>query len=229
MSSRPSPPSTRLTNCAGSVSSRICLCFARTGTSPTTSARRSPCSPMWTRRRSCRCSRPTPSTRSRSSSRRSASGGGWFPISAGAGCERARPHRLADAGGLIKAPKPTLEIALVGKYIGLPDAYLSLAEALRHVVANGVDVKVRWMRLRDPHAGDRRGANRRRGRHPSRGRLRPSGGRGQVVAAIRARRHRLPFLGLCLGLHGRGVRVRSRYVRADAPTPPRSISSPPTR
>ena len=32
----------------------------------------------------------------------------------------------------IKAPKPTLEIALVGKYIELPDAYLSVTEALEH-------------------------------------------------------------------------------------------------
>ena len=32
----------------------------------------------------------------------------------------------------IKAPKPSLEIALVGKYIELPDAYLCVTEALRH-------------------------------------------------------------------------------------------------
>ena len=32
----------------------------------------------------------------------------------------------------IKRPKPALEIALVGKYIELPDAYLSVTEALRH-------------------------------------------------------------------------------------------------
>ena len=32
----------------------------------------------------------------------------------------------------IKQPKPQLEIALVGKYIELPDAYLSVTEALRH-------------------------------------------------------------------------------------------------
>src|SRR5574340_577399 len=39
----------------------------------------------------------------------------------------------------IKRPKPTLEIALVGKYIELPYAYLSVTEALRHAAwANGV-------------------------------------------------------------------------------------------
>src|SRR6187200_885703 len=46
----------------------------------------------------------------------------------------------------IKAPKPTLEIGLVGKYIELPDAYLSVTEALKHAAwANGVDAKVRWV------------------------------------------------------------------------------------
>src|SRR4030088_837919 len=46
----------------------------------------------------------------------------------------------------IKAPKPTLEVALVGKYIELPDAYLSVTEALKHAAwANGVDAKVRWV------------------------------------------------------------------------------------
>src|SRR4029079_5083633 len=46
----------------------------------------------------------------------------------------------------IEAPQATLEIALVGKYVELPDAYLSVTEALRHAAwANGVDAKVRWV------------------------------------------------------------------------------------
>jgi CTP synthase len=46
----------------------------------------------------------------------------------------------------IKRPKPTIEIALVGKYIELPDAYLSVTEALRHAAwAHEVDAKVRWV------------------------------------------------------------------------------------
>ena len=54
----------------------------------------------------------------------------------------------------IKAPKPTLEIALVGKYIELPDAYLSVTESLKHAAwANGVDAKVRWV---DSEAAHRR-------------------------------------------------------------------------
>ena len=80
----------------------------------------------------------------------------------------------------IKAPKPTLEIALVGKYIELPDAYLSVTESLKHAAwAHGVDAKVRWVDSRAAHAGQRRRAARRRGRRPRAGRLRPPRDRGQ--------------------------------------------------
>jgi CTP synthase len=103
--------------------------------------------------------------------------------------------------GRIKAPKPELEIALVGKYIELPDAYLSVTEALKHAGwANGVDVKVRWVDsevlskevLHDALDG-------------AAGVLVPGGFghrgiEGKVLAAHYARDHAVPYLGLCLGL-----------------------------
>ena len=101
----------------------------------------------------------------------------------------------------IKAPKPILEIALVGKYIELPDAYLSVTEALRHAAwAHEVDAKVRWVdselltheNLHDKLKGVA-------------GILVPGGFghrgiEGKVLAAHFAREHRIPYLGLCLGL-----------------------------
>src|ERR1700704_3549903 len=46
----------------------------------------------------------------------------------------------------IKAPKPTLEVALVGKYIELPDAYLSVTEALKHAGwAQERAIQIRWV------------------------------------------------------------------------------------
>ena len=46
----------------------------------------------------------------------------------------------------IKRPKPELEIALVGKYIELPDAYLSVTEALRHAGwAEERTISIRWV------------------------------------------------------------------------------------
>src|SRR5688500_16947259 len=62
------------------------------------------------------------------------------------------PEALPDLAGWralverIKRDKPELEIALVGKYIELPDAYLSVTEALKHAGwANEVDVRIRWV------------------------------------------------------------------------------------
>ena len=80
----------------------------------------------------------------------------------------------------IKAPKPTLEIGLVGKYIELPDAYLSVTEALRHAAwAHGVDAKVRWVDSESLTQGKPARKARWRGRGPRPGRVRASRHRGQ--------------------------------------------------
>ncbi|HVA85186.1 MAG TPA: CTP synthase [Candidatus Saccharimonadales bacterium] len=101
----------------------------------------------------------------------------------------------------IKRPKPILEIAIVGKYIELPDAYLSVSEALRHAAwAHEVDAKIRWVdsealtveNVDETLAG-------------AAGVLVPGGFghrgiEGKVLAARYARERRVPYLGLCLGL-----------------------------
>ena len=101
----------------------------------------------------------------------------------------------------IKRPKPVLEIALVGKYIELPDAYLSVTEALRHAAwAHEADAKIRWIdseSLTHEDLHDRlEGAA---------GILVPGGFghrgiEGKILAAHFARKHGVPYLGLCLGL-----------------------------
>ncbi len=101
----------------------------------------------------------------------------------------------------IKRDKPELAIALVGKYIELPDAYLSVTEALKHAGwANEVDVKIRWV---DSEALTKENL------HESldgvAGIVVPGGFghrgiEGKVLAAHFARDHSVPYLGLCLGL-----------------------------
>jgi CTP synthase len=101
----------------------------------------------------------------------------------------------------IKSPKPTLEVALVGKYIELPDAYLSVTESLKHAAwASGVDAYVRWVdseALTPDNVDDRlTGVV---------GVLVPGGFghrgiEGKVLAARWARTNGVPYLGLCLGL-----------------------------
>ncbi len=101
----------------------------------------------------------------------------------------------------IERPKPELEVALVGKYIELPDAYLSVTEALRHAGwSHDRSIRVRWVdseELTPETVEDRlRGVA---------GVLVPGGFghrgiEGKVLAARYARERGVPYLGLCLGL-----------------------------
>ena len=95
-----------------------------------------------------------------------------------------------------------MQIALVGKYVQLEDAYLSVVEALRHSgFQHGCGDRDRLGRLRD--AGRRRGP-RARSRSAD-GILIPGGFgvrgiEGKITAARIAREQKIPFLGICLGM-----------------------------
>ncbi|MCC6920960.1 MAG: CTP synthase [Alphaproteobacteria bacterium] len=98
-------------------------------------------------------------------------------------------------------PEGEVRIAVVGKYVGLHDAYKSLAEALTHGgIANNVRVKIEWIEsevfengaavqaLEDKHAilvpggfGER-------------------GSEGKIRAAQFARERRVPYFGICFGM-----------------------------
>jgi CTP synthase len=102
---------------------------------------------------------------------------------------------------LIKRPKPDLEVALVGKYIELPDAYLSVSEALRHAGwAHGSSLRIRWV---DSEGLAPETVNERL--QGVAGIVVPGGFghrgiEGKILAARYARERRIPYLGLCLGL-----------------------------
>lgn len=100
-----------------------------------------------------------------------------------------------------KRQKPKVKVALVGKYVELHDAYMSVREALRHAgLACGVDVDVLWV-----HSSD---LEKERGLEMIEnvdGILVPGGfgerGTEGKIAAIRnARENKIPYLGLCLGM-----------------------------
>ncbi|MEQ9335940.1 MAG: CTP synthase [Miltoncostaeaceae bacterium] len=92
----------------------------------------------------------------------------------------------------------SVRIALVGKYVQLHDAYLSVAEALKHGgIHHGVDVEIDWVDADDPDL--------RRHLAAADGILVPGGfgGRGiegKIAAARFAREERTPYLGICLGM-----------------------------
>lgn len=100
-----------------------------------------------------------------------------------------------------KHPLHEINIALVGKYVSLHDAYISVAEALRHAgVANRTTVHIQWVDselVTDDNAAEYLG--------DADGILVPGGfgdrGVEGKISAIRyAREHQIPFLGLCLGM-----------------------------
>ena len=97
--------------------------------------------------------------------------------------------------------KGKVTIGLVGKYVSLPDAYLSIVEALKHAgYAHDNEIDIRWIdaeEVDDQNVADYLA--------DVDGVLVPGGfgSRGLIgkIAAIRyAREHKLPFFGICLGM-----------------------------
>src|SRR5436309_3181726 len=111
---------------------------------------------------------------------------------------------MADWEALVKradAADSTVKIGLVGKYIQLEDAYLSVIEALKHAAThNDAKLEVRWI---DAESVDREEAERQLDECD--GILIPGGFgvrgvEGKIRAARFAREHGVPYLGICLGM-----------------------------
>lgn len=95
----------------------------------------------------------------------------------------------------------TVNIALVGKYVELHDAYLSVVEALKHGgIANDTEVRVKWVNSEYLDA-----ANIKNHLLKADGILVPGGFgdrgiEGKILAAQYARENKIPYFGICLGM-----------------------------
>ena len=118
----------------------------------------------------------------------------------------------------IKRRREPLPIALVGKYVELQDAYISVREALYHAgIALDRQVDIEWINSEDLE----------RGRDVERldrvaGIVVPGGFgyrgiEGKIVAARYAREHCVPYLGLCLGLQVMVIELARHLVGSDEP------------
>ena len=111
-------------------------------------------------------------------------------------------------------PRHDVTVALVGKYVDLPDAYLSVTEALRAGgFANDAKVHIRWVPSDECETPDGAAAR----LHDVDGVVIPGGfgirGIEGKIGAIRyAREHQIPTLGLCLGLQCMVI----EYARSEA-------------
>jgi CTP synthase len=94
-----------------------------------------------------------------------------------------------------------VRIALVGKYVELQDAYMSVRESVRHAaLATGVEADILWLHSAELEKG--KGWEELETAH---GIIVPGGFgsrgvEGKIAAARYARTHRVPYLGLCLGM-----------------------------
>jgi len=102
----------------------------------------------------------------------------------------------------LKAPHEPVNIALVGKYVELKDAYFSVREALRHAgLYHNRDINLLWVQSEDL---ERDGSDALLG--SVQGIIVPGGFgirgiNGMLKAASYARDNEIPYLGLCLGMH----------------------------
>ncbi len=98
-------------------------------------------------------------------------------------------------------PKGEVDIALVGKYAGLHDAYMSLTQALAHGgIANRLKVSIHWIESEDLENCDPADILRDMDGILVPGGFDKRGIEGKIRAAAYAREHKTPYLGLCLGM-----------------------------
>jgi len=120
-----------------------------------------------------------------------------------------------DMVARLKAPKEPVIIGLVGKYVGLQDAYYSVREALCHAaLAHNRAVKIEW--LDSEHLDGTTNDKLRQ----VQGIIVPGGFgyrgiEGMIKAAKFARERRIPYLGLCLGMQIMVIEFARHVFRTD--------------
>ena len=101
----------------------------------------------------------------------------------------------------LRSPKHEVNIALVGKYIQLHDAYLSVAEALKHGgIASSAAVHIHWINSENVTEENAHDLFREADGILVPGGFGDRGIEGKIEAIRYARQNKVPFLGLCLGM-----------------------------
>ena len=134
---------------------------------------------------------------------------------------KAKPHDLSRWKNMIAEiarPKPPIRIGIVGKYVELHDAYLSVREAAFHAaVANNRTLEVEWI-----HSGDLEKNKQWELFDTLDGIIIPGGFghrgiEGKVLAAKWARTNKIPYLGLCLGMQVMCIELARHALESDIP------------
>jgi CTP synthase len=116
----------------------------------------------------------------------------------------------------VRMDKPTVKIALVGKYVELHDAYMSVREALKHAaLALGVEVDIEWI-----HSSELEKERCWEHLQSVDGILVPGGfgsrgTEGKIRAVRHARENKVPYLGLCLGMQLMVIELARQALNTD--------------
>ena len=122
----------------------------------------------------------------------------------------------------------TVTIALIGKYVRLHDAYLSVVEALYHAgLKNNIKVHIKWIDSENITEGSIRELL-----QDCSGILIPGGFgtrgiEGKIRAATYAREHNIPYLGICLGMQIAAIAFARSVLATATPTPMNSAGKQP--
>ncbi|MFC1963480.1 CTP synthase [Chloroflexota bacterium] len=118
----------------------------------------------------------------------------------------------------VKQSKEPISIAIVGKYVKLIDAYLSVREALCHAALyHDRDVNIVWIESEDLEQDDGEALLRAVNGIVVPGGFGYRGIEGKIRAARYARENGIPYLGLCLGLHIMVIEYMRHVLKSDKP------------
>ena len=124
----------------------------------------------------------------------------------------------AEMVAAIKRPKPEVTIGVVGKYVSLADAYMSVTESVQHAALHhGYSARIRWIDSTDLENGapldpldDVDGII-------VPGGFGSRGIEGMIRTARYAREHRVPYFGLCLGLQIAVIELARHLLNSTLP------------
>ncbi|WP_426983184.1 glutamine hydrolyzing CTP synthase [Bacillus cabrialesii] len=116
-------------------------------------------------------------------------------------CEEAEMSEWKELVNKVSNLSQTITIGLVGKYVELPDAYISVVESLRHAgYAFDTDVKVKWINAEEVTESNIEELTSGTDGIIVPGGFGDRGVEGKIVATKYARENNIPFLGICLGM-----------------------------
>ena len=118
----------------------------------------------------------------------------------------------------VRMPKESVRVAIVGKYVELPDAYMSVREALYHAgLQHHRAVEIDWILSEDLERNKSFDRLARADGIIIPGGFGERGIEGKILAARYARTHQVPYLGLCLGMQVMCIELARHTLERDEP------------